>query len=132
MQLRVTVAAAARDTAEGAVVTAADWAADILSGAADADRYFTGDLRSAAEMIFSGYDFDRFSVELQVEAARFSVDLQVEAETISVELQVEAVRFSVELQVVQQRIFSGFDMVQLRVVVAAVALEGGYFQRTLI
>ena len=77
MQLRVTVAAAARDTAEGAVVTAADWAADILSGAADADRYFTGDLRSAAEMIFSGYDFDRFSVELQVETARFSVELQV-------------------------------------------------------
>ena len=60
------------------------------------------------------------------------MDLQVEAETISVELQVEAVRFSVELQVVQQRIFSGFDMVQLRVVVAAAALEGEYFQRTLI
>jgi hypothetical protein len=38
----------------------------------------------------------------------------------------------VELQVVQQRVFSGFDMVQLRVVVAAAALEGGYFQRTLI
>ena len=60
------------------------------------------------------------------------MDLQVEAETISVELQEEAVRFSVELQVVQQRVFSGFDMVQLRVVVAAAALEGGYFQRTLI
>ena len=100
MQLRVTVAAAARDTAEGAVVTAADWAADILSGAADADRYFTGDLRSAAEMIFSGYDFDRFSVELQVEAARFSVGLQM-TQPDGIGCRWLRSEFSVELQMMQ-------------------------------
>ena len=41
----VTVAAAAQDTAEGAVVAAAGMAAEILSEAAGAVRNITGELR---------------------------------------------------------------------------------------
>ena len=53
VQLRVAVAAAAQDTAEGAVVTAAGVAAEILSEAAGAVRNITGELRDGSSEIFS-------------------------------------------------------------------------------
>jgi hypothetical protein len=67
VQLRVTVAAAAQDTAEGAVVKAAGVAAEILSEAAGAVRISLGSCAATAA-IFSA-DFDMCSCVVTVAAA---------------------------------------------------------------
>ena len=51
----VTVAAVAQDTAEGAVVTAAGGAAEILSEAAGAVRTITGELRGDSRDISADF-----------------------------------------------------------------------------
>ena len=62
------VAAAAQDTAgESAVVAAASGAADVLSGAADAVRIFTGELPDAATT-FSGFDIVQLRVTVTAAA----------------------------------------------------------------
>ena len=53
----MTVAAAAQDTAEGAVVTAAGGAADVLSEAAGTGRLLTGELRSGGSDDFQQIRF---------------------------------------------------------------------------
>ena len=71
VQLRVAVAAAAQDTAEGAVVTAAGGAADVLSEAAGMGRLHTGRWTAAA----IGTIFSKFDLVLRVAMASPAQDI---------------------------------------------------------
>jgi hypothetical protein len=86
----VTVAAAAQDTAEGAVVAAASVAAEILSEAAGAVRNNTGELLSDSNDIFSGFDMCSCVVTVAAAAQDTAEGAVVAAAGIAAEILSEA------------------------------------------